>query len=110
MPKTSGAIFLGVFRGKISEGISLNDQYCRCVIAMGIPYGNLSDPRVILKRCLLNDKERALKGQGPILFPAGQLWYQRDAIQVLNQALGRVIRHKDDYGVLIMADCRYETT
>jgi Rad3-related DNA helicase len=54
--QTSGAIFLGVFRGKISEGISLNDKYCRCVISMGIPFGNLSEPRVILKKCLLNDK------------------------------------------------------
>jgi Rad3-related DNA helicase len=65
---------LGVFRGKISEGISLNNDYCRCVISVGIPYGNLSEPRVILKKSLLNDKQRAAhkKDLHPIDMPAGQ--------------------------------------
>jgi Rad3-related DNA helicase len=55
-PEVTGAIFFGVFRGKLSEGISLNDEYCRCVLSVGIPYGAISDPRTILKRELLSNK------------------------------------------------------
>ena len=47
--RTTGAVFLAVFRGKLSEGISLNDEFCRCVLVVGIPYGNLEDPRINLK-------------------------------------------------------------
>ena len=56
-PNTTGAIFFGVFRGKISEGISLKDDYCRCVVTVGIPFGSMTDPRVILKKEHLNNME-----------------------------------------------------
>ena len=48
--KSSGAVFLGVVRGKLAEGMSLSDDACRCVMMVGIPYGNLKDTRVILKK------------------------------------------------------------
>ncbi|KAI9246356.1 hypothetical protein BY458DRAFT_536907 [Sporodiniella umbellata] len=33
-----GAIFFAVYRGKVSEGIDFTNEYCRAVIALGIPY------------------------------------------------------------------------
>lgn len=38
--RTNGAVFFGVARGKLSEGISLNDDGSRCVVLIGIPYPN----------------------------------------------------------------------
>ena len=38
----------------------------------------------------------------------GQKFYLNDAISNVNQTLGRVLRHKNDYGVLICIDERYE--
>ena len=33
-----GAVFFGVCRGKLSEGVNLNDDYCRSVILTGPPF------------------------------------------------------------------------
>jgi regulator of telomere elongation helicase 1 len=38
---------------------------------------------------------------------AGQVWYNQQAYRAINQAVGRVIRHKDDYGAVILCDERF---
>lgn len=37
----------------------------------------------------------------------GQTWYSLEASRAVNQAVGRVIRHKDDYGAVILCDSRF---
>jgi regulator of telomere elongation helicase 1 len=54
--RTDGAVFLGVARGKLSEGISLEDDGCRCVVMVGIPYPYIKDPKVIMKKHYLETK------------------------------------------------------
>lgn len=36
--KLTGAILMGVCRGRISEGLDFSDNAARCVIMIGIPY------------------------------------------------------------------------
>ena len=50
----TGAVLVGVCRGKLSEGIDFCDDAARCVIVFGIPYPNYKDPRIILKRHYLD--------------------------------------------------------
>src|SRR5699024_1794827 len=50
----SGAVFFGVFRGRLSEGLSLGDELVRCVIVIGIPYPSATDIRITLKKVALN--------------------------------------------------------
>lgn len=38
----------------------------------------------------------------------GQEWYQLEASRAVNQAIGRIIRHRNDYGAVILCDCRFE--
>lgn len=38
---------------------------------------------------------------------SGQEWYAQQATRAVNQAMGRVIRHRHDYGAIILADERF---
>jgi Rad3-related DNA helicase len=72
------------------------------VIIVGLPFPAVKDPQVILKR-EFNDSQRK-QGRTDIL--AGSKWYTLQAYRALNQAVGRAIRHRWDYGAIILADDR----
>lgn len=93
-----GAIFMAVCRGKLSEGIDLADDYCRAVIMIGLPYPARYDPKVILKQQYLNENNSKLNGVK---------WYVLQMKRALNQSIGRVVRHKNDYGMIILCDSRF---
>lgn len=38
----------------------------------------------------------------------GDEWYFLEATRAVNQAIGRVIRHKNDYGAIIFCDSRFQ--
>ena len=97
-----GATFFAVCRGKVSEGIDFADKACRGVILTGIPYAGAKDPLVMNKRKYLD--RRKLDHGGSY---SGNVWYSQTAMRAVNQALGRVIRHKDDFGAVILADERF---
>ncbi|KPA80696.1 putative helicase [Leptomonas pyrrhocoris] len=102
-----GAILLAVCRGKISEGIDFADNHGRCVLVTGIPYANHTDLFVRLKR----DYITAVAPTRPLVHGkpfTGDDWYRNEAMRAVNQCIGRVIRHKDDYGIVIFCDERFE--
>ena len=72
MKKTSasqqGAILMGVCRGRISEGLDFSDNAARCVIIVGIPYPQMVDPRVVLKKDFLDKKMSQWRSNGPDQF------------------------------------------
>jgi len=37
---------------------------------------------------------------------SGNEWYKQQASRAVNQAIGRVIRHKEDFGAIILCDTR----
>ena len=66
------------------------------VICIGIPYPNASDIRVKLKKSFLDEKnEKEDTGY------SSKDWYREEAYIAVNQSLGRLIRHKNDYGIMI---------
>ncbi|XP_075242792.1 Fanconi anemia group J protein-like [Convolutriloba macropyga] len=99
--KSGGALLIAVCRGKISEGIDFADNEARAVITLGIPYPNFVDLQVEQKRGF-NDQYCASRK-----LLSGSDWYEIQAFRALNQALGRCIRHKNDWGAVILLDERF---
>lgn len=98
---TNGAIFMAVMRGKISEGLDFVDMYGRGVIVTGIPLAPCKDPKIELKKKYLNEKNT-----GNYTF-SGDEWYYLDACRAINQAIGRIIRHRNDYGAILLCEHRF---
>lgn len=96
------AILFAVCRGKISEGIDFADDAARIVITIGIPYPAAMDPVTKAKReyndrvCRLDEKAIS-----------GSRWYEVQAFRAINQALGRCLRHSEDWGAIILVDARW---
>lgn len=95
--KEDGSALFAVCRGKMSEGIDFSDEFARSVVVVGIPFPNMKDPKVSLKKQFYENKQRG----------SGMRWYIDSAMRVVNQAIGRAIRHKDDWACVILLDNRY---
>ncbi|KAG5192615.1 helicase C-terminal domain-containing protein [Tribonema minus] len=99
----TGAILLAVCRGKVSEGIDFSDDYARLVIVVGIPYPSFKDLLVVAKKAYQNARHARDKAH-----LSGDAWYSQEAFRALNQAMGRCIRHRADFGAIILADPRFQ--
>jgi len=91
----AGGLLFCVFRGRFSEGINFSDDLCRAVVVVGVPYPNTQDVKLNLIKNSIKDPRARNK------------WYAALAFQAVNQAIGRCIRHKDDYGAVLLLDSRY---
>ncbi|CAK9222563.1 unnamed protein product [Sphagnum troendelagicum] len=100
--KEHGAAFLAVCRGKVSEGIDFSDKNARVVIVIGIPFPNVKDIQVTLKK-RYNTENRICKN-----LLSGDQWYCQQTFRALNQAVGRCIRHRYDYGAILLLDERFK--
>ncbi|CRG95602.1 DNA repair helicase, putative [Plasmodium gallinaceum] len=109
--KKKGAILMGVCRGKISEGIDFKDDCCRGVIICGLPYGNVYDSKIIFKKEFLDNFNYEINDDNTstlsITPSKGNKWYNEEAMRSINQSIGRVIRHKNDYGAIFFLDSRF---
>jgi len=92
-----GAVFLSVARGKVAEGVDFDRHYGRAVLLLGVPFqytlGRVLRARLEYLRdtCGINEAD----------------FLTFDAIRQAAQCAGRVIRGKNDYGLVIFADSRY---
>ncbi|OIW15857.1 hypothetical protein TanjilG_04392 [Lupinus angustifolius] len=101
----SGAVFFAVCRGKVSEGLDFADHAGRAVVITGLPFATITDAKVRLKREYLDQQPHAQGEISKVL--TGDEWYNQQASRAVNQAVGRVIRHRHDYGAIIFCDERF---
>ncbi|AGO13974.1 AaceriAGR114Cp [[Ashbya] aceris (nom. inval.)] len=92
-----GAILLSVARGKISEGIDFDHHYGRTVLMIGIPF-QYTESRILKARLEFLRENYQIRENDFLSF---------DAMRHAAQCLGRVLRGKDDYGVMVLADRRF---
>lgn len=95
-----GAVFFSIARGKVAEGIDFDRHYGRCVVIIGIPY-QYTLSQVLRARLLFMREKYNIKDNDFLTF---------DALRQSAQCVGRVIRSKTDYGVVVLADARYQRT
>ncbi|EEB05968.1 transcription factor TFIIH complex subunit Rad15 [Schizosaccharomyces japonicus yFS275] len=92
-----GAVLLSVARGKVSEGVDFDHQYGRTVIMFGIPY-QYTESRILKARLEFLRDTYQIRENDFLTF---------DAMRHAAQCLGRVLRGKDDSGIMVLADKRY---
>lgn len=102
--QSKGAILLSVVGGKMSEGINFANDMARCVMVVGLPYPDITDPE--LKEKMANMDQNASHFN---CATTGQAYYHNLCMRAVNQSVGRAIRHADDYAAIILADARYAT-
>jgi fanconi anemia group J protein len=98
----NGSLLFAVYRGKCSEGLDFKDDTARAVFCVGIPFPNLGDVKVQLKKQF----NSSAHGRQKSLLEGGQ-WYAHQAFRAYNQALGRVVRHLHDYAAIFLVDQRF---
>ncbi|KAF9053674.1 DNA repair helicase [Hymenopellis radicata] len=92
-----GAVLLSVARGKVSEGIDFDHNYGRAVIMFGVPY-QYTESRILRARLeYLRDAYRIRESE----------FLGFDAMRNAAQCVGRVLRGKTDWGLMIFADKRF---
>eukprot|EP01039_Chlorochromonas_danica_P002251 gene2251-2465_t len=93
-----GAVFLSIARGKVAEGIDFDRHYGRAVLLIGIPY-QYTLSQVLKARLNFMREKYQIRDNDFLTF---------DALRQAAQCVGRVIRSKTDYGIVILADSRYQ--
>ncbi|KAH8928498.1 DNA repair helicase [Atractiella rhizophila] len=92
-----GAVLLSVARGKVSEGIDFDHNYGRAVLMFGVPY-QYTESRILKARLeYLRDNHRIREND----------FLTFDAMRQAAQCVGRVLRGKTDYGLMVFADKRF---
>ncbi|KAG4120180.1 hypothetical protein ERO13_D11G127700v2 [Gossypium hirsutum] len=92
-----GAVFFSVARGKVAEGIDFDRHYGRLVIMFGVPFQYTLGKILLARLEYLRDTFQIKEGD----------FLTFDALRQAAQCVGRVIRSKADYGMMIFADKRY---
>ncbi|XP_052869609.1 ATP-dependent DNA helicase DDX11 [Anopheles cruzii] len=97
----AGALLFSVVGGKLSEGLNFSDELGRCVVVVGMPYPNRTNPELAERMRYL---DRTLT-QGPS--SAGSEYYENLCMKAVNQCIGRAVRHIRDYAAVVLLDARY---
>merc|ERR1712039_647119 len=92
-----GAVFLSVARGKVAEGIDFDRHGGRCVVLFGVPFQYSLSRELRARMEFLKECYQIREAE----------FLNFDAMRQASQCMGRVIRSKQDYGVMIFADQRY---
>jgi DNA excision repair protein ERCC-2 len=92
-----GAVLLSVARGKVSEGVDFDHHLGRAVLMFGIPYV-YTQSRILKARLEYLRDNFQIKENDFLTF---------DAMRHAAQCVGRALRGKTDYGIMIFADKRF---
>ncbi|KAK5057461.1 hypothetical protein LTR84_011461 [Exophiala bonariae] len=113
-----GGLMLAVVGGKLSEGINFSDKLGRAVIAVGLPFPNANGAEWKAKIQYVEELQyqqcKVSKGMNEAecrseARRAGRDFYENACMRAVNQSIGRVIRHRNDFAAVLMVDRRFGT-
>lgn len=110
-----GALLLSVINGSLSEGINFSDRLGRAVIVIGMPFPNPHSAEWKAKMEYITQKTQEMQCTAGVSVleaekcgkAAAQNFYENATMRAVNQAIGRAIRHKNDYAAILLIDRRY---
>jgi len=100
----NGTLFTSLW-GTLAEGVSFDADDARTVVVVGVPYPHLSDRMEAVQEAY----DRAFADRDRARDPGWAYAVEIPTIRKTRQAIGRVVRGPDDFGVRILADRRYTT-
>ncbi|GAB6879569.1 ATP-dependent DNA helicase [Halorubrum gandharaense] len=98
----NGALFTSLW-GTLAEGVSFDGDDARTVVVVGVPYPHLSDRMEAVQEAY----NRAFSDRDRSRDPGWAYAVEIPTIRKTRQAIGRVVRGPEDFGVRILADRRY---
>ena len=90
-----GSVLLTVNDGKLLRTLDLRDWTCRQIIHIGVPFPIVMEPKIVLKRSLL-DKQTFKQ------------WQAEEATRCLNNYIAQKIAHPNDHASLVLIDSRFK--
>ncbi|KAF9331459.1 ATP-dependent DNA helicase chl1 [Podila minutissima] len=109
-----GAVLFSVVGGKMSEGINFSDRLGRGVIMVGMPFPNkgsaeLQERMRYMDQVQQLEQDHSSSTTSTRQMTAGSEYYENLCMRAVNQSIGRAIRHRGDYAVIVLLDKRYDT-
>ncbi|GAA0517443.1 ATP-dependent DNA helicase [Halorubrum aquaticum] len=98
------ALFTSLW-GTLAEGVSFDGDDARTVVVVGVPYPHLSDRMEAVQDAY----DRAFADRDRARDPGWAYAVEIPTVRKTRQAIGRVVRGPEDFGVRILADRRYTT-
>ncbi|MFB6119267.1 ATP-dependent DNA helicase [Halosegnis sp.] len=92
-----GVLFTSLW-GTLGEGVSYDGDDARTVVVVGVPYPRLDDRLEAVERAYAETFDEAAGWEYAVEVPT---------VRKTRQALGRVVRSPEDFGVRILLDERY---
>ena len=97
--KKNPSLLFCVIGGKLSEGINFSDDLARTLVVCGLPFANSQSTEI-------QEKMKYYDKVGDMQFRGGD-YYENLCMKTLNQAIGRAIRHINDYATIVLVDSRF---
>ncbi|KAH0570449.1 DNA repair helicase RAD3 [Spironucleus salmonicida] len=92
-----GSIFCAVARGSFAEGIDIGSQYGRLVVIIGVPYMFRQSARI----------QAQMKFYQSLDISEDE-YMEFDALQITQQAVGRICRKSSEYGCILFVESRFK--
>jgi len=102
-----GVLFTSLW-GTLGEGVSYDGDDARTVVVVGVPYPRLDDRMQAVQDAYSGAFGESTRSEGRTDDDAGWRYaVEIPTVRKTRQALGRVIRSPEDFGVRVLLDARY---